>query len=557
MKILFSRLFLQLMVFVLLLFGGYSCVNAQSGGNGGTGSGDGCFIAGTQIIMDDDSTKNIESVKIGDMVKTVNTRTMEIENNLVLDLLTRFHSGEGDDFTVKIRFENGNENQNTNTHPYYTVKKGWASYRPDLTLQSYGLKVELLKTGDTVYELINNRLEKIKIVEIEEVHEPLSTYNLSEVANNSNFFAGGILVHNKGSGNGSPGSCGNGPSGSCFLPGTPVQMQDGTIRAIEDVEVGDQVVGYDIEGDEFTKNIVEELESPVRSEWFKVILDNGRTLRTTDDHPIYIREYDDWASIDPVATWKNSGYKMKTEQLKIGQHVMDLEEEYARIIFILNVPEEVQTYNLKKVSNNNSFFAENTLVHNKNNSSGGSGDFSFSINIDPCAFNGCALTDVTGLYMGPGPWNWSAPSACSVTCGGGEITQTRDCSGCPIATVKTTPCNTQPCCVPNCNAAPNFCLGANFADSCGGINACVGTDNCGGDTCASNPGDVEHEYCKDGNIWSKYDGTLQGCAGVTCFNNHRYCDFYEKEICAVGYTCGQIDTNNARCVVKSATWIEE
>jgi hypothetical protein len=156
-----------------------------------------------------------------------------------------------------------------------------------------------------------------------------------------------------------------GDDGSCFLPGTPIQMQDGATKKIEDVRVGDEVVGYDIENKKFTKNIVQELEAPVRDEWFKIFLANGRTLRTTDDHPIYVKEYDDWASIDPEATWRNSGYQMKTQQLKVGQQVMDLNEQYSKILFILNIPEKVQTYNLKKVSNNNSFFAEGTLVHNK------------------------------------------------------------------------------------------------------------------------------------------------------------------------------------------------
>ena len=158
------------------------------------------------------------------------------------------------------------------------------------------------------------------------------------------------------------GCCG----GSCFLPGTLITMSDGTTKKIEDVKVGEKVLGYDIETNKYTENTVYELEAPIRSEWFEVILDNGRTLRTTDDHPIYVKEYNDWASIDPEATWKNSGYKMETQQLKIGQYVMDLDQKYSRILFILNVPEEVQTYNLKKVSNNNTFFAENTLVHNKN-----------------------------------------------------------------------------------------------------------------------------------------------------------------------------------------------
>ncbi|MBU1046668.1 hypothetical protein KKH36_02715, partial [Patescibacteria group bacterium] len=90
--------------------------------------------------------------------------------------------------------------------------------------------------------------------------------------------------------------------GSCFLPGTLVTMSDGTFKKIEDIQVGEIVLGYDIKRDRYTNNRVLEIEAPIRSDWFMVTLEDGTVLRTTNDHPIYIEkgnDYKGWGSIDP------------------------------------------------------------------------------------------------------------------------------------------------------------------------------------------------------------------------------------------------------------------
>ena len=182
--------------FVAFFMLGTSFANAYGGG--GDGGGGDCFIAGTQIEMSDGTSKNIEEVKIGELVKTVNIETMTVESKEVLDLLTQYHTGKGDDYTIRITFSNGTINQNTNSHPYYVKDKGWASDRPDLTKEKYNLTVAQLEEGDTVYEIKENSLTNIQITKIQKITEGVQTYNLSSVQDNHNFFAEGILVHNKG-----------------------------------------------------------------------------------------------------------------------------------------------------------------------------------------------------------------------------------------------------------------------------------------------------------------------------------------------------------------------
>ena len=178
------------------VFTNVNLVNADSGGGiggGGGGGGGDCFIAGTQITMADGTTKNIENIVIGDKVKTVDIETMEIEDNFVEEISSPIHFD-----MVRLIFENG-ENKNTFDHPYYVKGKGFSSYKPDLTQQRYGLNVDNLEIGDIVYRLDdNNELAEEKLLNITEEIKEVQTYNLHKVSNNHNFFAGGILVHNKG-----------------------------------------------------------------------------------------------------------------------------------------------------------------------------------------------------------------------------------------------------------------------------------------------------------------------------------------------------------------------
>jgi len=103
----------------------------------------------------------------------------------------------------------------------------------------------------------------------------------------------------------------------------------------------------------------------------------------------------------------------------------------------------------------------------------------------------------------------------------------------------------------NTGCSVSTCQGYWDYNSCGTFTAL----DCGGDTC--NTGGAEYEYCQDGNIWGKYDGTSQGCTSAACYNNHRYCNHYEKEVCEVGKTCAITGTDDAECVNKAATWSEE
>ncbi len=153
-----------------------------------------CFVAGTKIKMADGSEKNIEEVTKGDKVLTYNTEKEKIEVGEVLNMVNPIHTK-----LIQFSFENGIKNTNTLDHPYYVKDKGWASFNPDLTKRNYDLEVEKIEKGDVVFSYTSRgkKLKPIKLMEYEFIDKKQTTYNLDKVSVNHNFFANGILVHNK------------------------------------------------------------------------------------------------------------------------------------------------------------------------------------------------------------------------------------------------------------------------------------------------------------------------------------------------------------------------
>ena len=148
---------------------------------------------------------------------------------------------------------------------------------------------------------------------------------------------------------------------SCFPEGTLITLPDKSLKPIEDVKVGDVVLGYDPELRLFKKVTVLELESPIRSDYYIITFEDGSTLKITNEHPIYtIRG---WASINPKITLEDS--QMIVKSLVIGDKVLTQNNYWKEITQINRIDEVIQTYNLKSVSNTNTFFADGCLVHNK------------------------------------------------------------------------------------------------------------------------------------------------------------------------------------------------
>lgn len=150
-----------------------------------------CFVAGTQITLEGGSKKNIEDIVIGDEVLSFNEDSNLIEPKKVTDLKQPTHSD-----LVKYHLSNDTTLTCTYDHPIYVNGLGLASFKPEWTNEKYNLgrEVSQIKVGDTVrLSTYGHTIVK----EIEVLPEVDTQTYIFTVEDNHNFYANGILVHNK------------------------------------------------------------------------------------------------------------------------------------------------------------------------------------------------------------------------------------------------------------------------------------------------------------------------------------------------------------------------
>ena len=135
-----------------------------------------CFVAGTEIILSNGDVKNIEDINVGEEVLTFNEETQNNENGVVGKL--KQHEVNS---VIRITLDNENVIITTSEHPFYVNGKGWVK----------ASEIEVLDTCKKV----NGEESLVSTVDV--LDETHTVYNLLSVSKNHNFYANGILVHNK------------------------------------------------------------------------------------------------------------------------------------------------------------------------------------------------------------------------------------------------------------------------------------------------------------------------------------------------------------------------
>lgn len=210
--------------------------------------------------------KKIPDVSVGDYVVTFDHTegVWDPQIKKVLGVIEKEN-----ELIVDISFENGSSLKCTVDHPLYT-NEGYCSYDPSETLAISDLHVGELEVGSEVHSIDNNAY---KITKIETVgHDKV--YNLSVIEDNNNFYANGFLAHNR---------WGIMGGGGCFTEGSQIEMFDGSTKAIEKVQPGDEIKTMTGE-----KGIVKEaLIHPVND--VTPIYSNGE-IGADPHHPIFVDE---------------------------------------------------------------------------------------------------------------------------------------------------------------------------------------------------------------------------------------------------------------------------
>ena len=149
--------------------------------------------------------------------------------------------------------------------------------------------------------------------------------------------------------------------GCCFIAGTKITMADGSTKNIEDVEIGDKLIGKD----KSINNVLAFVRPQLGNR--TLISLNGSVPFMTNDHPVYMKD-GTWKSFDPVATKKKYA-KLATwdiGKLEIGD-IIQTNDGTGFIIEKMTEHhdrEDLQVYNFT-LDGNNTYIANELVVHNK------------------------------------------------------------------------------------------------------------------------------------------------------------------------------------------------
>ena len=144
-----------------------------------------CFVAGTKILMSDNSTKNIEEIKRGDKILTFNKLTNKKEVATVEETASVKHNN-----LVTYTFEGGKTITATDDHPFMT-KRGWASMNPSKSVNYKGFEqICRIKVGD---KFVTNS-GMLTLVSTSVSPESHTTYTITKLSDGNSFYANDLLV---------------------------------------------------------------------------------------------------------------------------------------------------------------------------------------------------------------------------------------------------------------------------------------------------------------------------------------------------------------------------
>lgn len=311
-----------------------------------------CFVAGT-LVHTGNGEVPIEDIVPGDKVITWNHDTDMAEWCEVIDTMVK-----EDERTVTYTFDNGTELTGTPDHPLYVIGKGYSSYYPKQTKDDSGLDVEQILIGDEVLHIDGYGVTITDIIENEETS---TVYNLNNVEKNHNFFVENLLVHNR-----------FGIPPTCFAAGTEISLSNGDTKNIEDIVVGDIVLGWD--GEKISEGEVIAIDHRhnvgSHADACETLGDepslytiNGTGIEFTPEHPFLTKE--GWKSLVPDIKQEPYRSDASVQILELGDYInVNGEWEEVKEIKVVRSDAEETVYNMT-VDKLHSYIANGIIVHNK------------------------------------------------------------------------------------------------------------------------------------------------------------------------------------------------
>jgi len=289
--------------------------------------------SGSLIDMYDGSTKQVQDIEVGDVVKSYKPVGLPDESYTYdwLDYSTTDLSGSVASGSVVMRtmeydhyghiLVNGSikiaiMNQSMMKGARYFLKQGdtWTFAKPDE-----------ISVGDYLFNKDGNEVE---ITSVSEVGENLTWYSL-DVEDIDTYFTSEILVHNI-------------PPRKCFTGDTMITLADGTYHKIKHIELGAKIKTYDEETGKLKDSVVLEVVKVLHDNLVKYKFDDNTEIKATDDHPFYT----------------DGDYR----PLEVGDEVLNDELNKIKVVSVEKVDGLIETYNINKTNNSKNYFANKVLV---------------------------------------------------------------------------------------------------------------------------------------------------------------------------------------------------
>lgn len=297
-----------------------------------------CFPEGTRILLNDGTYKNIEDLTTSDILLTYNKEQGKYGAGNASSIRVSTQSE-----LIHIVTEGGEEIKSTPLHRFYVEEHGW-------------VHAQDIKISDSLF---NKDGILVKVKSIESLKGEFKVYHLIDVKDNHTYFAEDVLVHNF-------------KIQTCFSAGTRITMSDHSEKFIEEVKVGDEVLGWDGEKLIPAKVTATDDRHTVgdHAERCKALGDepslytiNETGIEFTPEHPFLTK--DGWKALSPDPNQEPFKTKQEPKSLKLGDfiNVNGEWEEIKEIRVVRSNPDE-KVYNIT-VEGVHSYLAEGIIVHNK------------------------------------------------------------------------------------------------------------------------------------------------------------------------------------------------
>ena len=153
---------------------------------------------------------------------------------------------------------------------------------------------------------------------------------------------------------------------TCFVAGTKVLMYDGTEKEIEEVKANDIILSVDISTMTLEADTVVLIPAKVKVyRKIRAEFSNGIMNEFSPAHPYFVKGKG-WCVFDTDEA--KQILRFEVDQLEIGDTVYYFEAgqlHETSVTDLYDTGERVEMYNVEFVKNNNTFFANGILVHNK------------------------------------------------------------------------------------------------------------------------------------------------------------------------------------------------